>query len=407
MSTGHDEKQTFGEMQFDRVSYRENPAYSENDLKLGLFCQNSAYGGTISHAPREFEPSIKHNVEISKRADDLGFEMLVPNGTWKGRGGTTDFNGQSMECLTWAAAMAMETDYAGVFATVHTPLLHPLFAAKQSMTIDHASDGRFALNVVSGWNDWEIEMFGIKQLEHDRRYDRTAEWTEVYRRYCTEQGFEHEGEFYTVSGHDEAAERMRGNFTKGGYMRPKPLQEPHPPIMSAGASDAGRNFTSRYADLSFVPLFDLDEAAKHVENMKDRAEEHGRNREDIQVMTNGFCVMADTKKEAQERYEEIIEQGDIDGTHNLMDEIGIGSETFDSDQISAMEERFMTNYGGYPIVGTPEQVADELVEISKTGISGMLFVFYDYYHDLQMFGEEVLPLLEAAEVRTHRRGEPV
>jgi alkanesulfonate monooxygenase SsuD/methylene tetrahydromethanopterin reductase-like flavin-dependent oxidoreductase (luciferase family) len=45
--------------------------------------------------------------------------------------------------------------------------------------------------------------------------------------------------------------------------------------------------------------------------------------------------------------------------------------------------------------------------MDEIGISGMLFVFYDYLPDLKKFGEEILPLLEAEGIRTHRRGEPV
>ena len=152
-------------------SFEEHPAYNDNELKLGLFGQNASYGASITLADRSFEPSIEHSIKVSKLADDLGFEMLVPLARWKGMGGQTDFNGQVMEPFTWAATMAQHTDYAGVFATVHAPAIHPLYAAKLATTVDHASNGRFALNVVSGWYTPEIELFGTPQLDHDERDD--------------------------------------------------------------------------------------------------------------------------------------------------------------------------------------------------------------------------------------------
>ena len=52
------------------------------------------------------------------------------------------------------------TEKICVFGTVHAPLINPVFAAKQIVTTDHIGAGRFGLNVVSGWNPVEFEMFG-------------------------------------------------------------------------------------------------------------------------------------------------------------------------------------------------------------------------------------------------------
>jgi alkanesulfonate monooxygenase SsuD/methylene tetrahydromethanopterin reductase-like flavin-dependent oxidoreductase (luciferase family) len=57
-----------------------------------------------------------------------------------------------------------------VFATVHTPLFHPLIAAKALVTADHIGKGRLGVNLVVGWNEGEFEMFGVRQREHDARY---------------------------------------------------------------------------------------------------------------------------------------------------------------------------------------------------------------------------------------------
>ena len=104
----------------------------------------------------------------------MDFEALVPVGRWRGFGGTTDFNGEGFEWFTWAAGIAAATDRAGVFSTSHVPTIHPILAAKQAMTVDHISEGRFALNVVTGWHQAEIEMFGAPLLAHDERYDVAA-----------------------------------------------------------------------------------------------------------------------------------------------------------------------------------------------------------------------------------------
>ena len=105
-----------------------------------------------------------------------------------------------------------------MFATSHVPTMHPVMAAKQAGTIDHISGGRFTLNVVTGWYRPEIEMFGAPLLEHDTRYDMATEWIEIIKRLWTsEEEFDFDGKFYNV---------------KGAIMAPKPIQKPHPAIMS-------------------------------------------------------------------------------------------------------------------------------------------------------------------------------
>ena len=63
--------------------------------------------------------------------------------------------------------------------TSHVPTVHPVMAAKQATTVDHISNGRFALNVVCGWFRPELEMFGAPLMEHDMRYEYAAEWVET------------------------------------------------------------------------------------------------------------------------------------------------------------------------------------------------------------------------------------
>ena len=110
--------------------WKHIPVYNANKLKLGIFGQNCSNGCTITHAETTFKPTYKHNVEISQKADNLGFELLVPVGRWRGFGGTTDFNGDCMETYTWATAMATQTSNIMLFSTSHVPTMHPIVAAK-------------------------------------------------------------------------------------------------------------------------------------------------------------------------------------------------------------------------------------------------------------------------------------
>ena len=120
---------------------------------------------------------------------------------------------------------------------MHVPTVHPVRAAKEIATINHISRGRFALNIVAGWNEPEIRMFGVSQREHDQRYAYADEFTTLLKRLWTENEFDFSGNFF---------------YRARRLLQPKPLQRPWPLIMSAGNSPAGRDFAARHADLNFA-----------------------------------------------------------------------------------------------------------------------------------------------------------
>ncbi|HEU0167625.1 MAG TPA: LLM class flavin-dependent oxidoreductase, partial [Chloroflexota bacterium] len=128
-----------------------NSLYGPNKLKLGIFCSNVSGGGTATTADGALEMTWPNTLEIAVAADQAGMEALVPVARWKGFGGPTNFNGAAFETYTWAAGLAAATSQITLFSTSHVLTTHPIVAAKMSATIDHISNGRFALNVVCGW----------------------------------------------------------------------------------------------------------------------------------------------------------------------------------------------------------------------------------------------------------------
>jgi FMNH2-dependent dimethyl sulfone monooxygenase len=356
------------------------PVYNENRLKLGIFGMNCSNGCTITHAETTFEPTYEHNVKIAKLADELGFEMLVPVGRWKHFGGSTMFNANNMEVYTWATALACNTQRIMTFATSHVPTVHPLFAAKQAATIDNISNGRFGLNIVCGWFKPEIEMFGIEQLAHEVRYGMAEEWLTVMKRAWTEQDFDHEGRHYRI---------------KGGFLLPKPVQQPHPVLVNAGNSEEGRDFSARNVDFNFVTIATKEQAAGMVGDIHSRARGYGRQ---CGVMSYGLVCCRDTEQEARALYDRIVGEGDWDAVRNIMDVLGMESSSF-NEQIKHFGERFIAGWGGYPLVGTPEQVVEQMVELRELGIEGFILTWLDYYEELKYFGERVLPLMKQAGLR--------
>jgi alkanesulfonate monooxygenase SsuD/methylene tetrahydromethanopterin reductase-like flavin-dependent oxidoreductase (luciferase family) len=154
---------------------------ARSGLAIGLFSPNCDGGLAITKVPERWRATWENNLELAAMCDAAGIDFLLPIGRWRGHGGETNFQGSSLETLTWACGLLAQTSRLTVFATVHAPMIHPIVAAKQLVTIDHVSHGRLGLNLVCGWNEGEFQMFGQEQREHDERYAYGQEWLDVVR----------------------------------------------------------------------------------------------------------------------------------------------------------------------------------------------------------------------------------
>jgi FMNH2-dependent dimethyl sulfone monooxygenase len=360
-----------------------NPLFNDQKMKLGLFGTNCSYGLIMSHAPTTYEATWSHTLEIARRADALGFEAMIPVARWKGFGGSTNFNGNCFETYTWAAGLAQATENIAIAATSHLPTIHPIVAAKQATTIDHISGGRFALNLVMGWVTPEMEIFGGEQRQHDERYAFGQEWLDYVSRLWSEKGsFDFTGQYF--HGRDVEA-------------YPKPMQGPRPALINAGNSKSGIEFSARNVDINFASLDTLENVKAYTSALKAKARtEHDR---EIQTMTYGLVVCRDTEAEAKAAFQNVVDEGDWGAAGNVIKIAGSGSsESFDH-AVKKFQERFIAGWGGYPIVGTPEQVTEELGRLNEAGMDGMIMGLIDYNEELKYFGDEVMPLLVESGIR--------
>jgi FMNH2-dependent dimethyl sulfone monooxygenase len=370
----------------DQLRAASNPLFNGRKLKLGTFCSNLSGGATMSSIDGTLQVKWESTETIARIADAMEFEAVVPVGRWKGFGGSTNFNGEGFECFTWAAAMGVVTKNAAVFATSHVPTMHPVMAAKQGATIDHISGGRFTLNVVTGWYRPEIEMFGAPLIEHDARYDMASEWIEIIKRLWTsEEEFDYEGKYYNV---------------KRALIAPLPLQKPYPAIMSAGASPKGREFAARYADVNFINLEkrDLDSVRARIEAVRKTAWDEGKR--EIQVWTNAYIFQADSEAEAQAFYKYcVFEKGDWEGVENLINVMGINSQSIPATALQNLKEHFIAGWVGYPLIGTKEQVVDGLAWLQGAGFDGIVLTWPRYVEGIKQFQAETMPLVKQAGLR--------
>jgi alkanesulfonate monooxygenase SsuD/methylene tetrahydromethanopterin reductase-like flavin-dependent oxidoreductase (luciferase family) len=358
--------------------------YSRNALKIGFFGSNCSSGLAATKVPERWSGGWDENVALARMLDAAGIEFMLPVARWKGWGGDTNFEGRTYETITWACGLLAATERLTVFGTVHAPLVHPVFAAKQFVTADHLSHGRFGLNIVCGWNQDEFDMFGVEQRAHDDRYAYGREWMDVVGKLWDEEApFDYDGTYLQLRG-------VVGD--------PKPFRDARPIVMNAGASPAGKAFALARADYLFTPLRTLEQGADSVTAMKTDARALGR---EIDVFTNVHIVCRPTKREADDYYRWYADENADWGAVDHMHDIGTrhDSSSHQDGSFHKMRVRFAAGYGGYPLVGTPDDVANEMARISEAGFMGFAAGLVNYLDEFPYIADEVLPRLRRLGVR--------
>lgn len=373
-----------GRMREDRT--RSNPVFNNRKLKLGTFQTNLESGCVMSDLDGRLRISWPSTVRLAELADAMEFEAIVPVARWRGFGGNTNPQGPGFETYTWAAGVAASTKYAGVVATSHCSINHPIVAAKQATVIDHISGGRLTLNLVTGWNKPEIEMFGVEFLEHDERYSAAEEWLHIVKRLWTEDDdIDFDGRYYSI---------------KKGYLQPKPTQSPFPAVMNAGGSERGRHFAAKHCDIVYTVLTstDLDDCRAHIKAYRDLARtEYDR---DIKVWSLAYIVQGETEKEARDFYKYYVhDRGDWVAAENVIETLGLNSKTIPADRMQTMKEHFVAGWSGYPIIGSKEQIVEGLIKLSDAGLDGVLLSWPRFESQMEDFKESIYPLVIQAGLR--------
>ncbi|MFZ4687333.1 MAG: LLM class flavin-dependent oxidoreductase [Hyphomonadaceae bacterium] len=278
-----------------------------------------------------------------------------------------------------------------MFATSHAPMLHPLVVAKQAATIDHISGGRFALNVVGGWNRREFDMFGIDLIEHTQRYAYLREWLEIVR---------------TLWASENEVDITTRHFNmKKAVCQPKPVQRPGPPIMNAGLSTAGMAFAAENSDIAFVSLNGAEPDLWRAQVSEYKALAREKRGVDLQVWTNVHIVQHESVEAAlaeRTRFADTFrDHRAVEGfLTTIMAESGVPSDP----AVAEMLRSRLATGTGYPLVGDAATIAGLLQSISDAGINGALLGFVNFLDGLPPFLREVLPLLEKTGLRAPFHG---
>jgi dimethylsulfone monooxygenase len=359
--------------------------HGNNALQIGLFGANCSSGRAVTLVPERWSGNWPDNKKLALLADDAGIDFLLPIGRWKGYGGDTDYQGTTLETITWATGLLAATKRITVFGTVHAPIFNPVVAAKEMVTADHIGEGRFGLNIVVGWNEGEFDMFGVEQRAHENRYEFAQEWIDVIKMIWSDrEDFDFHGKYLDMNG------------IKG---KPKPFGGTRPVIMNAGASATGQAFAVKNCDAFFfhASRTSLEENKQKVREAQAAA--RAQNRE-IGCYTVGVVTCRPTRKEAEEYFHHcIVERADWSAVDGILGLKNITPQTVPMDEFLKQRSGYAQGMGGLPIVGDPDHVAAQLADLSKAGLTGIAISLVNYIDELPYFCDEVIGRLERMGLR--------
>ncbi|CAH1690374.1 LLM class flavin-dependent oxidoreductase [Hyphomicrobiales bacterium] len=360
------------------------PAFAgDNKLKLGLFGANMSCQTALTTIPERWIGDWDENVEVAELADGAGLEFILPVSRWKGYAGKVDPAGVCNETIAWATGLLAKTKRLTVFATVQAPLIHPVFAAKQFATADQIGHGRFGLNIVVGWNDQELEMFGNTVPAPDR-YPYTREWVEIIRRiWAGEDEFDFNGRFFQLRG-------LRG--------KPFPYGGTRPLLVNAGMSDVGRAFAMDCCDCWFsTPPSPKDDFSQSIAEAKAPAAARGI---DYPVLTSSTVICRSTKREAEEFYRYVCENADWEAVDRVLEIRRLSGRKLPEGDKQQQRQEMLKGFGSFIIVGDPDHVASEFARLNRQGIDGIAMIFVNQKREVPFFLQEVAPRLQAMGLRS-------
>lgn len=227
---------------------------------------------------------LDEQMEIMIRAEEFEFDSV-----WPAEHHFREYGFCATPAVTLAAIAARTSRIRLGTGVVVLPLNHPVRVAEDYAFLDVLSGGRVDLGIGRGYQPHEYQGYGIEQ---SRSREMFREGLEVLKRAWTEEQFDHDGEFY----------RLQGAST-----RPRPLQEPHPPIWMASLSPQTFEACGQYGlNLMCAPIFgfNIKTGAAQIQQYRDALEAHGRNPADFEVAALSMTYVADDTQQALDEFQD-------------------------------------------------------------------------------------------------------
>ena len=334
----------------------------------------------VSHYPHNDGTVIDSTLEEIELAERIGLDAV-----WLTE---HHFDGAVAyaDPLVFGAAVAARTNRVKIgFAVVELALHHPIRLAVQTSILDNLSHGRLIVGTGRGsaFNHYEYIGFGIDMQDG---IDRLDESEELLVKAWTATHLKHEGEHWQV---------------KFPMLRPRPYQKPHPPLVRACISEASTVAMARIGRPVMIGILPLEDLASRLTAFRDTMSESGFDEQTTeatldQCWASRNVFVANSYEEARDAAEHgFARERKHFGEARRLFNHGGGPPQSGSGTSSASENLTMSF-----IMGTPNQVTDEIASFRDAGVRNLMLKFNTGEMDTQqaqasmnLFGEKVLPML--------------
>lgn len=348
-------------------------------IEFGWFVPTYGDGVTLTDQASMVPPSNELFARVAGAAESAGFEyLLVPVAT------------QCWEAWISTAMLIPQTTSIDMLVAARPGVIAPTMMAKMIATFDQMSGGRVRINLIAGGGVRESRADGV-YLDHDERYAFMDETVTVMKKAWSEKRpFDFDGKHVKVEGAD---------------VRPKPLQDPHPPFYIGGVSPAAVDVGTRHADVYLFWSNTFEQIATDIGTVKAAAERNGRS-DSLRFGLRSHVLVRESADEAREAAAALIagasdRMRDVRHTHMgnqshadaRMREVAAAAADADHWLSDTLWAGITTirHGAGVTIVGSAEQVSETIQGYIDLGITSFCLSGYPHDEEATRFGEMVMP----------------
>ncbi len=319
---------------------------------------------------------IGYLAQVARAADRLGFEaVLTPTGT------------VCEDAWLVTAALSRETERLKFLVAFRPGLISPTLAAQQAATFQRISGGRLLLNVVTGGDPEEQRRFGDR-LDHDQRYERTAEFLTVLRGAWGQEPFDFHGDHIQVDGATTSAP-----------------PDPIPEIFFGGASPAAERVAADHADVYLAWGETPAQLRERIDRMRGLAGRAGRS---VRFGVRLHVISRDRAEDAWAVTERLLEAIPDDAVAAAQRAFAV-TDSVGQRRMAALHggsrddlvvgPNLWAGFGlvrggaGTALVGSHDEVAERIEEYHAMGFDHFILSGQPHLEEAYWFGEGVLPIL--------------
>ncbi|UMY20233.1 pyrimidine utilization protein A [Methylobacterium organophilum] len=350
-------------------------------MNVGVFIPIGNNGWLISENAPQYMPTFELNKQVTLKAEGYGLDFALSMIKLRGFGGKTEFWDHNLDSFTLMAGLAAVTSRIKLYATAPTLCIPPAITARMAATIDSISNGRFGVNLITGWQKPEYSQMGVWPGDEffAKRYDYLSEYAQILR------------ELWETGRSD-----LKGTYFQMDDCRLSPQPQVPMKVICAGQSAAGMAFTAKYADYNFCFGKGVNTPTAFAPTVARLEEAKAATGREVSSYVLFMLIADETDEAAQAKWEHYKAGADEEaiawlGLQGAVDTKSGGDTNIRqmADPTSAVNINMGTLVGSYASIA---RMLDEVAEVPGTG--GVLLTFDDFLKGLDAFGTRIQPLMK-------------